>query len=281
MLGKLFKYEMKATARWFLPMYAGVIFFSIINKIFMSLSFSSSESSMELLPSVVQLVLSMASSLSLVLYVLIIIATFALTFFIMLQRFYKNLLGDEGYLMFTLPVKPSAHIWSKLFVSSLWYLCSFAVTMLSVFILLINKVDWDSVIITIRQVFHVLSTYQGINVLLLIVETIVLTLVSLVGGTLMFYAAIAMGHTRNNHKVLYSFGAYLILNFITQILSTVLMLVCTLPFQQDIVTFFNQEVPPEMYLHMLMIGSLVLTLILSVGYFIITNYILKNKLNLE
>lgn len=34
------------------------------------------------------------------------VALFVLTMIVIIQRFYKGLLCDEGYLMFTLPVKP-------------------------------------------------------------------------------------------------------------------------------------------------------------------------------
>ena len=37
-------------------------------------------------------------------------AAFVLTLIIQIQRFSKNLLGDEGYLMFTLPASVSQHI---------------------------------------------------------------------------------------------------------------------------------------------------------------------------
>lgn len=36
------------------------------------------------------------------------------------QRFYKNLLGDEGYLMFTLPATPAQHLLAKLTVGVGW-----------------------------------------------------------------------------------------------------------------------------------------------------------------
>lgn len=281
MLGKLFKYEMKATARWLLPMYAGVILFSIINKIFMSVSFLGSNDRAETLPVLVQGVLNFASSISLTLYIVIIIATFVLTFAIMLQRFYKNLLGDEGYLMFTLPVKPSAHIFSKLFASTIWYLLSFVVTIASIAILLIQKIDFGMVWNFLSKIFVTLSTLTGINATLVLIELAVTLLVSLISSTLMFYAAIAMGHTRCNHRMLYSFGSYLLLNFITQILSFLLMLACTLPFQNNLVQFFSQEIPPEAYIHIMLISSIVLTTVLSVGYYVITNHILSKKLNLE
>lgn len=46
-------------------------------------------------------------------------AAFVLTLIIQIQRFSKNLLGDEGYLMFTLPASVSQHITAKLVVAVL------------------------------------------------------------------------------------------------------------------------------------------------------------------
>ena len=38
MLGKLTKYEIKATARIFLPLYAGLLLFALINKVFIEIN---------------------------------------------------------------------------------------------------------------------------------------------------------------------------------------------------------------------------------------------------
>ena len=45
-----------------------------------------------------------------IMYGMVIIAAFVITLIVIIQRFYKNLLTDEGYLMFTLPVKAHSHI---------------------------------------------------------------------------------------------------------------------------------------------------------------------------
>ena len=51
-------------------------------------------------------------------YVMAVIGVCFVCFFLMLQRFYRNLLGDEGYVMFTLPVSVHQHVWSKLMVTA-------------------------------------------------------------------------------------------------------------------------------------------------------------------
>ena len=57
-----------------------------------------------------------------------------LAFVLMIYRFYKNLMTDEGYLMFTLPVTTGQLIWSKMIVSAVWLLATAAMDVLSMFI---------------------------------------------------------------------------------------------------------------------------------------------------
>ena len=104
MLGKLFKYEVKATARIFLPLYFVLIVFAIINSF---MSFNADD-------------FSLPQFITLTLYIFILVGMFVASLIVMIQRFYKNLLSEEGYLMFTLPVKPYKHIISKLIVSVMW-----------------------------------------------------------------------------------------------------------------------------------------------------------------
>ena len=106
MLGKLFKYEMKATSRIFLPVYIAVVLFAALGRLVTGIDLFSNE-------------LSWLSGIFMGTYVLVIVATAVLTYIVVIQRFYKNLLTDEGYLMFTLPVKPSRLILSKLFSAML------------------------------------------------------------------------------------------------------------------------------------------------------------------
>ena len=50
---------------------------------------------------------------------------------VMIVRFKQNLLGDEGYLMLTLPVSVHQHLWSKLIVSAVWSALSALMTALA------------------------------------------------------------------------------------------------------------------------------------------------------
>ncbi len=62
-----------------------------------------------------------------------------MTLTMMIQRFNKNLLSDEGYLMHTLPVKPWKHIASKLLASMLWMIGSVVVALISILVITYEK----------------------------------------------------------------------------------------------------------------------------------------------
>lgn len=63
------------------------------------------------------------------------VAIAVVTFLVVVQRFYKGLLGQEGYLMFTLPVPTWQLTLSKLVGATIMTILSGIVGILSVFIL--------------------------------------------------------------------------------------------------------------------------------------------------
>lgn len=101
---KLLKYEWKACARICLPLYGVLILMSFVTHLLYSIPQNSTFGFM--LPTI-----------SYMLYMGVMMAAFVVTAVILIQRFYKNLLGSEGYLMFTLPVTVSQHLFSKTIIA--------------------------------------------------------------------------------------------------------------------------------------------------------------------
>ncbi len=101
---KLLKYEWKACARTCLPLYGVLILMSLISRILYVIPKNASLDFM--LPAIGSM-----------LYMGVMMAAFVVTAVILIQRFYKNLLGSEGYLMFTLPVTVSQHLLSKTIIA--------------------------------------------------------------------------------------------------------------------------------------------------------------------
>lgn len=275
MLGKLLKYEIKATGRIFLPMYVAVLFFAGINKLFMITKLSKSH-------------LDFLANITIFIYVMIILATFTLTFVVMIQRFYKNLLGDEGYLMFTLPVKPSAHILSKMITSMMWLIISAVVTILSVFILIADQSFFQDLGQAMQELSRVFNQAFGSSGGLIIAELIIITIVSIFSSTLMIYASIAIGHTvSNNHKVLASFGSYMVITVIMQIITS---LITAIPVMTNMANWMDMANADTMeaafdlirYMSQMFLPiTLAIDLLFGVLFFLVTNYIFTKKLNLE
>ena len=89
------------------------------------------------------LILGVVAFLIIMLFVVLNVAAICGMFFYAISRFKRNLLGDEGYLMHTLPVKTRDNILSKSIVSVVWTIVSFFVVGLAYFILLIGISETD------------------------------------------------------------------------------------------------------------------------------------------
>ena len=110
MLGKLLKHEFRATGRLMLPALGAVLVLAVLA------NFS------------IRFIQVTDSTFLAILFGLVIgafgigmIAAAVMTLVLMILRFYRNLLRDEGYLMHTLPVSVHELVWSKLIVSLVWF----------------------------------------------------------------------------------------------------------------------------------------------------------------
>lgn len=263
MLGKLLKNEIKATARLFLPIYLAVLLFGFINRFINPFDVANASNSFTL-----QTVLR---TFSMLLYIGLIIGVLVMTFVIMIQRFYKNLLGDEGYLMFTLPVKTWQHIVSKLLVSMLWFTLSFLIVMSSVLII----ANVPNLFGEVAKIIDSIRSYLGVGGLALIP---LYPIVAMFYAIVTIYDSMAIGHLFSKHRVLASFGAYIGLYIISQIASSVLMLVFA---SSNMSVFTENTVPSPAHITVFIISILGLFAVLGAGNFIAANTILKKKLNLE
>lgn len=263
MLGKLLKYEIKSTARLLLPMYIALLLFGFINRFLNPFNAVETSNSFTLH--------TVMSAFSMILYVGLIIGIIVMTFIIMIQRFYKNLLGDEGYLMFTLPVKSWQHIISKLLVSMLWIILSFLTVMCSILIIAnVNNLFGE-----ISNAINSIRNYIG-NVGLLLIP--IFLLVSIAYSIITIYDSMALGHLFTNHRILASFGAYIVLYIISQITFGAFMLVYA---TTNLNLFTNTATPSPSQIILFITSAMCIYLLLAIGNFILVNVVLKKKLNLE
>ncbi|MEG2597711.1 MAG: hypothetical protein RR977_04710 [Oscillospiraceae bacterium] len=211
MLGKLIKYEFKGTAKIFVPTYLALLLFTIVGKAFLSIK------------PLQEVLNGKVNGIFWFTYVLIVISVLFLTFLISLQRFYKNLLGDEGYLMHTLPTTATNHIWAKLLTATTWYLTSGILVVASVAVLSMNKEAWEALPELVRRLFQAINDYAGAEGYLLILEFLIAAFAQLMLNILFFYAAMALGQMFGRHKILGSIVSYIGLNVIIQTVMTVML----------------------------------------------------------
>ena len=269
MLRKLLKYEFLATGRAFLPLYGALLALALVNNLLLRLDGSRFLQTHELS--------RISAAVGVMAYVLLIMAIFVLTLVVMIQRFYKNLLSGEGYLMFTLPVRTWQLLTSKLIVSMVWILLSCAVTLLSIFLMALGHgfslgelaIAWE---IFCREVFWRLD----LNVLRTLLQAFLTGLVMLAEFILGIYASIAVGQLFPKHRYLAAFGAFLGFSAIDQVLTLLLLtggglFVEVVGLSASYSRFFNA---------IFSLGTLY-SLAWAVGYFALANYILSRRLNLD
>ena len=265
MLGKLLKYEIKATSRTLLPLYLALFVVAVVNRFINPFEILENTQGFN-----IQILVNI---LSIILYFTMAFSVMVATFIIIAQRFYKNFLGDEGYLSFTLPVETWKHVLSKLLISIMWIILSILVVMASIIII----ADIDSLMSGFSTFLEEIGTTfgSGIYIMLPIYMLSGLTLAILV-----IYNSISIGHQFQNHKVLASFATFGVFYLFTQIVLVImLMIYVTMNYGSLAAAPINATTVPNAGI---LLGTITATLLLmSIGHFVSINYFLKNKLNLE
>ncbi|MDO5141865.1 MAG: hypothetical protein Q4D31_02470 [Eubacteriales bacterium] len=264
---KLLKYEWKACARVCLPLYAAVVLLAAVNHLTMNGAVQ------EMLFGIPTIVLAM-------LYTGVMVAVFVVTGVILLQRFYKNLLGDEGYLMFTLPVTVTQHIWSKLLVAVVMSDIATLAALLSIGILFDGMGAMSGFGSLLADLGH-LFTGTGHD-LLYMIETAVFLMLTALTGMLFLYLCIALGHLAKKHRVLMAVVWYFVLSTVGQ--SLLMMLFIGAAELGDPVTTladFVRGLGPVAGMHVVLLGLCAGMAAVGAAFFAGTRYILKNRLNLE
>jgi len=262
MLAKLMKYEFKATSRIFIPLYAVLLVFSIVNRIINPDNLIRSSSNFD--------IFDIFAIVGVTLYIGMIIAVVIVTLIIMIQRYYKNLLGDEGYLMFTLPVQSWKLIISKVITSVTWSILSFLTTIVSLIIIMGTK----NLGTDIREIFEFIKTSMGAAGFVILP---LYGLLMLASSIIMIFTAITLGQLFSKHRVIASFGMYCAIYAVYQLILLLYMLFIG----NNIAPAFLIGTPSILDINLFLLFFILFECVRISINFVITNNILKNKLNLE
>ncbi|MDR3051979.1 MAG: hypothetical protein LBU67_09715 [Oscillospiraceae bacterium] len=266
MLGKLLRNELKATGRLFLILYALLALMTGFYKV------------SRLLPTRFVVTQSIMVAVSTALYVVIVVGVVAMSFVIMVQRFYKNLLGDEGYLMHTLPVTAGQHILAKLMVSLLWNVLSFALVLLSVALLAANPADWGRQWAYIVSLIEPLAQEAGFNYATLLLYAAIWLFVVAVDKTLLCYASLSLGQWKaSKNKLGAAIGFAALLYMLEQVVPLLILRVVEYARPGWII---QAQAPAQGIVRFMFWWSVCASAVCAAVYACVSNRALKKHLNL-
>lgn len=269
MLKKLMKHEFRATGRIMLPLLLLVLVFAVGGNIAVNSLLETGNR-----------VLNTLGIVLLTAFVIAIMTSCAVSFVLMVQQFYRNLLRDEGYLSMTLPVSVHEHIWAKLLVSLIWWLAVGAVSALALFILVfrLDVLQWIGELLSHLR-FGNLPLDSLPHILLFCLELALLT--AAVGACicLHFYAAMSVGHSFTHHKEALSVAAFFVLSMLLSFLQRIFMLGANL-LPLESLSAWLQGLSGPAPMHLALLTAVASMSIWAAIYYAITAYFLKNRLNL-
>ena len=210
MLGKLMKHEFRATARIMLPVMGAMAALALLA----NLSIRGLAGNLSDIP-----MLRILFTLIIIFFSVAVVATAVMSLVIMVSRFYRNLLKDEGYLMFTLPVSVHELIWSKLIVSLVWFLGTGLLIFLVMALLALNLSHTN-----LQMILEQFPSWSEIlgwldaagvrgQVITFLVQIVLGTLIGIFAACLHFYASMALGHMFSKDKVLLSIVFFVGISF--------------------------------------------------------------------
>lgn len=265
MLRKLMKHEFRATGRVMGPLFGLLLIAAIAARFSVGVLLESSARFLNLL-----------GGLFTTAFVIAIVGVCVMSLVLMINRFRTNLLGDEGYIMFTLPASVHQQIWSKLIVSAVWFIATGLAVVAAGFILVAQQGFWEEIRRGFAEIFRHLTAYYAFNGTAFLFELLALIFVGCCVLCLEFYAAMAIGHSFAAHKVLYSVLSFLGLQFVMQLLSGGILVGTNYDFL--VVALPSDGV---LAMHSVMLTMIVSTAVFGAVYYVITTMFLKKRLNLE
>ena len=264
MFGKLLKYDFRSMWKQFAFIWPAALALALVNHFTINGLDSTST------------VGETTAGISMLVYVAILMAMFIVALVFAIQRFFKGLLGDEGYLMHTLPVRPWQLIGAKL-------VCAVVTTFLSVMVALLSILvifPWDREVVgeLFRGLGYIFTHWniQATHGVIGILEFCLMMMVSFATGFLQLYLSMSIGHLFSKNRVAFSVIAFIAINAVVSTLSGTLLLPLS-DVLSDIINSMNGVTSFHAAMWTIIAGELVLSAIFFAG----TEFILRKKLNLE
>lgn len=227
--------------------------------------------------------------MTLVLYVFALIGAVVGMLIYLAVHFYKTMYSDEGYLTHTLPVNSHQLLVSKLLVSSIWYLLVMLMLLVSVLSIVwfvfsmamrAEGIDiWreikqnrDTIMLWIDNLFGLPSAGDIIGG---VIEMIINTFASI----MVVFGAITIGQLSSKHKVMMSILSYFGIIVVEQIVSSLVSMPFAYYGTKKLLEGSQTSLIKTNFSVSMMATAI--SVILAVILYLLSNYIINRKLNLE
>ena len=275
MLGKLIKYDLKSYFKLFPLVWLAAVVLAFVNH-FTLRHFSEAEAS------------GVAEFLGMVLPILVYVAAIVtlavLTLILIIRRFYSGALKEEGYLVFTLPVKPWQIVVAKAIAATIVTIITGVVTMISVLLLM----DWGEVIKAIGELFHGLFHNEyitGGECAALMAEALIVGITTIAAAVYHIYASIALGHLFNKHRAGMAVLMYILISIVLSALGSTVVAHLIFGLDSNWIDDFLRKISEATnafgFISLGMLGLFLINAVQIVIFHIVTERILSKRLNLE
>ena len=261
MLLKLLKYDFRAMWKQFSLIWGAALALALVNRF--SIFWDVDDHAIGLSDTAV-------SGITIFAFMAVLIAMFVIAIGFVVNRFSKGLLGDEGYLMFTLPVRPWQLVASKLICGTATWIGCGVVALLSPFIM--APVNWLELLQFPfwSDIFRGIMKHPGTLALMAEFCLVILSFIVLLIASM--YLAMAIGHLFSRHRRFVSVAAFIGLYiFIANLYGRV--------FSVRVVQSLMNAATVNAYSSMLAASAIML--ITAALFLAAVCWILENKLNLE
>lgn len=260
MLGKLLKYDFRAMWKQFSMIWLAALVIALINRFTLPFNRQGGLGTENELLAVITISV----------FIGVMCAMFVVAMVFVLTRFYRGLLGDEGYLMHTLPVKTWQLVFSKLVCAIVVTVVNVLVSFLAMFLMMpINWIEVFDMELWKRLVQGILRQPDA---LLYLAEFFLLCVVALSLMVTMVYLSMAIGHLFHRRRVLMSVVAFFALDIAGNLVISLVNELGLLGFLDELAMWGG---------HTGFWVGITLLLLPAVLMFLASSYLLKHHLNLE
>ena len=269
MLGKMLKHDLKDYSKSMIPICLMLFIISAVTRIFSLLG-----NNIENLKTMFNILFGISTFV----FVIVIIVSFVYCFFISIRNYYKKVLKDEGYLTHTLPFKKSKIILSQVISSLIWILIIGIVVIVALEIAYYEKGMFEILWKALNSNMNGEIIVSPMVTLIIIIAIMICSYISTI---LAIYCSMTIGHGFSNNKIGYSIVAGVIFYVAYQILSIIsLGIVAIFNYGNLEMIISNQTISLNILIQIIAVAFIV-NFIIGIVAYILTNFNLNKRLNLE